>query len=151
MGVGSSFAILFNMVVVGRFQVKRLIHQGWPVAPLLLVAWTHVLVTMLKSITSKKEIFELSLPNGEQILAKLFADDSLLFLKAKLDNLRKALQIVQLFAPTSWSKCNIEKSRMISLTESDGFDYAGRTREVVGKGTIFRHLGAPLGYYTTPK
>ena len=40
---------------------------------------------------------------------------------------------------------------MISLIESDGFDYAGWTRDVVGKGKIFCHLGARLGYYTSSK
>ena len=53
---------------------------------------------MLEAAAAKKEICGLCLPNGEQLLAKLFADDSLLFLRAQPDNLRKALEIVQIFA-----------------------------------------------------
>ena len=118
-------------------------------APLLFVACTHPLVALLESAAAKKEIFGLSLPNGEQLLIKLFADDSLLFLKVEQENIKRALEIVHLFALASGSQCNIEKSRLISLTRSDGLDYAGWTREVVKKGNIFKHLGAPLGCLIT--
>ena len=66
-------------------------------------------------------------------------------------SIRRALEIVQLFATASRSQCNVEKSWLISLTESNGFDHAGWTGEVVGKGKIFWHLGAPMGYYKSPK
>ena len=49
----------------------------------------------------------------------------------------------------SGSECNIEKSRLISLLEDIKFDYAGWSGEVVKRGNIFRHLGAPLGEGTT--
>ena len=112
---------------------------------------THPLVSLLEIAVEKKEIYGMSLPKGEQLLVKLFANDFLLFLKANLQNMRRALEIVHLFAKASVSQCNIEKSRLISLTESDGFDYAGWTREVVSRGKIFRHLGAPLGCFTSSK
>ena len=58
-------------------------------------------------------------------MIKLFIDDCLLFLKIDPQSVRRGL------------KCNIEKSRLFSLTESDGFDYAGWIGNVVGKGHIF--------------
>ena len=84
------------------------------------------------------------------MLTKLFANHSLLFLKAKPNNLRRTLEIVQLFATTSSSQCNFEKSQLISLMESDGFAYARWMGEVV-KDTNLRHLAKPLGYQTTRK
>jgi len=98
---------------------------------------THLLVAMLESVVAKKEICGLCLPNGEQMLAESFVNNSLLFLKVEPKTLRKALEIVQLFAIASRSQCNIEKSRLISLIKSDGLDYAGWIGEVVGKGMIF--------------
>ena len=89
---------MFNTIVVDELQVRRSICQGYPLAPLLFVACTHPLVVMLKSVMTKKEICGLCLPNQEQMLAKLFVDDYLLFLKVKPRNLKKALEIVQLFA-----------------------------------------------------
>ena len=94
MGDGRASAVLFNTVVVGDFQVKRSICQGCPFAPLLFAACTHPLVAMLEAAFKKKEICGLCLPNREQLLAKFFADDSLLFLKADTKNLRIALEIV---------------------------------------------------------
>ena len=119
--------------------------------PLLFATCTHPLVALLETTAAKKEISRLGLPHGEKFLVKLFADDSLLFLKVDTQNVRRGLALVQLFAQASGSQCNIGKSRLISLTKSDGFDYVGWTREVLGKGKILRHLGAPLGYYTSPK
>ena len=112
---------------------------------------TYPLVVMLEFAIAKKEIYGLSLPNGEKMLAKLFVDDSLLFLKVEPGNLRKVHEIVQLFASPLGSQCNIEKSRPISLTKGDGFFYVGWIGEVVSRGTIFQHLGAPRGCYMTPK
>ena len=50
---------------------------------------------MLELIAAtKKEICGLCLLNEEQMLAKFFANDSLLFLKTQPDNLKKALEVV---------------------------------------------------------
>ena len=67
-------------------------------APLLFAACTHPLVALLEVAAAKKEIAGMSLPNREQLLVKLFADDSLLFLKVDLQNVRRGLELVQLFA-----------------------------------------------------
>ena len=67
-------------------------------------------MALLEVAAAKKEIARLSLPNGEQLLVKLFADDSLLFLKADPQILRRTLEIVHLFAKALGSQCNIEKS-----------------------------------------
>ena len=100
---------------------------------------------------AKKEIFGLFLLNGEQLLIKLFVNDSLLFLKGHPQNPRRGLEIVQLFAQALGSQCNIKKSWLLSLIQSNSFDYARWIGDVVGKGKIFRHLGALLGCYTSSK
>ena len=81
----------------------------------------------------------------------MFADDSLLFLEENKENIGRALEIVQEFAMASGSQCNIEKSRRISLSEADSFDYADWTVEVIKRGNIVRHLGIPMGVGTSPK
>ncbi len=138
LGEGSVSELLFNNRIVGSFEVKRAIRQGCPLAPLFFAIGSRPLVVAaLESSAEKGEIQGLALPGGKHLLAKLFADDSLLFLKANSDCLRKALQIVQLFATASGSKCNIEKSRLISLTEGESFDPSSWYGEVISKGTIF--------------
>ena len=76
----------------------------------LFAACTHSLVALLEVAAAKKEIARLSLPNGEHFLVKLFEDDSLIFLKADTQILRRALEIVYLFAKALGSQCSIDKS-----------------------------------------
>ena len=97
------------------------------------------------------EITMLQIHNVKQLLIKMFTGDSLLFLKAEENNVRKALEIVQLFSIASGSQCNIEKSRLISLSEEDSFDTFGWTGDIVHRGNIVRHLGIPIEEGTTYK
>ena len=85
----------------------------------------------------KKEICRMHLPNMKKMLARLFVDDSFLFLKVESNNLKQVLEILQLFNKALGSQCNIEKSRLISLTKSGGFDYARWIGEEVRKEKIF--------------
>ena len=78
---------------------------------------------------------------GEQLLLKMFAYDSLLFLKAEDRVIRNALEVIQSFDVASGSQCNIDKSRLIFLTEGHSFDPSCWNGEIVHKGEIFRHLG----------
>ena len=133
LGMGSFSELLFNNTIVGAFEVMRSIRQGCPLAPLLFAIGSHPLVTALEASAVKGEIQGLELPGGKQLLAKLFADDSLLFLKAKLEVLRKALQIVEQFAVALGS---IEKSMLISLSKNDLFDSSSWSGELVWRDNI---------------
>lgn len=152
LGRGGTYYLCFNTMIIGSFQVKRSIKQGCPLAPLLFAIYSHPLMVALKDSASKGEIQGLVLPDGHQRLVdKMFVDDSLLFLKAEQDILRKALQIVQLIVVASGSKCNIEKSNLISLAEDDSFHDDSWAGVTVPRGQIFRHLGDSLGVGTTFK
>ena len=94
MGDGSSAKLLFNALIVGGFQLKRSICQGCPLDPLLFATCYHPLIVFLEQAAAKQEITGLKLPNGEQLLAKMFADDTLLFLQAKHKNVKRALELV---------------------------------------------------------
>ena len=58
---------------------------------------------------------------------------------------------MQEFATASGSQCNIEKSRLISLSEADFIDYAGWTGEFIKRANTVRYLGIPMGVGTYPK
>lgn len=93
--------LLFNGVDVGAFFVHRSVRQGCPLAPLLFVILTHPLVLALEDAVAKGLIKGLVLPDGSNLLEKLFADDSLLFLNANNDVIKNALIIVDEFASAS--------------------------------------------------
>jgi len=57
----------------------------------------------------------LVLLDGSNLLAKLFVDDSLLFLNANNDVIKNALITVDEFAFASGYKRNVEKSKLLLL------------------------------------
>ena len=120
-------------------------------APFLFAFNSHPLIIAPEDSASKELIQGLALPNGQHMLGKMFVDDSLVFLKADREVVRNALEVVQLFAEASGSKCNIEKSKMISLAEEDSFHSNAWLGDVIPRGKNFRNLGAPLGVRTTFK
>ena len=82
---------------------------------------------------------------GDQLLLKMFADTSLFFLKVEDRVLRKAPEVIQNFAIASGSQCNIEKSRLISLTKGHSFDPSCWNGKFVHIKEVFKHMGTPLG------
>ena len=81
----------------------------------------------------------------------MFVDDPLLSLKTKASMLRNALQIMQDFATTFGSMCNIENSSLLSITEDNVFDPSCWSQVVVPRGKIVRHLGTLLGLTFLPR
>ena len=67
-------------------------------------------------VNVKKGNLGLKLPNNQQLMLNLFANDSLLFLEREL---KFALHTIKVFVIALESQCNIEKSRLISLIEED--------------------------------
>lgn len=60
-GKNSNSELLFNDHVVESFEVKRLIKQVYPLAPLLFAIGSYPLVTLLENSVAKGEIKGLSL------------------------------------------------------------------------------------------
>lgn len=137
--------LLVNQWIVGHFALARSVRQGCPVAPLFFALATHPFIVSLQAAAQGGKIKGLMLPQGDQLLVKMFADDSLLFLQDDSIGLRNALQVVQDFSLASGSKCNIEKSKLIQISEDNNYDPSLWLGEIVHPGTIVRHLGAPLG------
>ena len=140
LGFGSCSQLLFNRRLVGSFRVMRSIKQGCPLAPLLFTICSHPLALALEEEAAKGGIPGLAMQD-DQLLLKMFADDSLLFLKAEDRVVRNALDVIQIFSIASSSQCNIEKSRLISLIEEHSFDPSSWNGKIVHKGEVFRHPG----------
>ena len=82
--------------------MRRSIKQGCPLAPLLFAIFSHRLALALENKAAKGNIIGLVIQD-DQVLLKMFADDSLLFLKAKDRVVRNALDVIQIFAIASGS------------------------------------------------
>ena len=90
----------------------------------------------------------LHLPCGGQLVAQALADDLFMFLQASRENLEKGMLVWNRFALASGLHINWRKSSLISCTERD-LECLRCQGSVVKKGSIFRHLGYPVGMNVT--
>lgn len=65
------------------------------------MVYTHPLISLIDQAIERGEIQGLHIVGGKQLLIKVFVGDSLLFLKADKENLKMALDIVQIFITVS--------------------------------------------------
>ena len=67
-----------------------------------------------------------------------------MFLQASIENLGRSMQVWDQFALASGLHINWRKSSVISCTESD-LECLGLQGSVITRGSIYPHLGYPLG------
>ena len=75
----------------------------------------HLVITLEEE--AKRGFIKGLVVQNEQLLIKMFVDDSLLFLKADDRAMSNALEVIKRFAIASRSQRSIEKSKLISLLE----------------------------------
>ena len=144
LGSSSLSQLLVNRRIVGSFRVTQSIKQGCPLAPLLFAVCSHPLALALEKDVAKEDIKGLTVQD-DQLLLKMFANNSMPFLKVEDKVIRNALTFIQIFAIALGSQCNIDKSRLISLIEGHSFGPSCWNGKIVHKGVILKHLGTPLG------
>lgn len=104
-----------NGTVVGRFQLRRSISQGCPIAPLLFALGTGPLMEIPKEWQKEELIDGLKVKGKEEvaILDHLFAHDSLFILKATEHNVATLLYILKIYCDSIGSSINYNKSQML--------------------------------------
>ena len=148
LGQNATSCVMLNGGVTAKIPLTRSVRQGCPLSPLLFAIVTHPVLVMLSKLADDGNIVGLHLPSGGQLVAQALADDSFMFLQASKSNLEKSMHVWDQFALASGLHINWRKSRLISCTESD-LQSLGWQGSVIHRGSIFRHLGYPLGVDVT--
>ena len=148
LGQNATSRVMLNGGVTPKVFLTRSVRQGCPLSPLLFAIVTHPLLVMLSNLATNGDIVGLRLPSGGQLVAQALADDSFMFLQASKENLKKSMQVWDQFALASGLYINWRKSRLISCTESD-LECLGWRGSMITRGSIYRHLGYPLGIDVT--
>lgn len=85
----TSFSVLINGVRKGPITPSRGLRQGNPLSPYLFLLCTEGLIVLLKAASLRKEVFGIRICRGApNINHLLFADDSVIFYEAKVDENR---------------------------------------------------------------
>lgn len=139
-------SILLNGTPGKKFACKWGVHQGNPLSPILYVAGSDLLQSMI-NILARQGILSppLPIPDTDFPIAQ-YADDTLLIMQASSDQLVALKNLLQDFALATGLKVNYSKSCMMPINVAD--DKMADFASVFGCsiGTLpFTYLGMPLG------
>ena len=108
-----SYSILVNGEPRGNIQPTRGIRQGDPLSPYLFLLCSEGLNGLLNKAVNGGEIRGFSLCKyGPQISYLFFADDSLIFCRAKLGDVQAVQNALALYEMVSGQKINSQKTNL---------------------------------------
>ena len=110
----SNLSILWNGNRLDSFQPRRGLRQGDPISPYLFVLCMERLACFISKQVDEGIWDGVAVSRGGPRVSHLmFADDLLLFCKAKKSQVQNVVHTLELFCKASGMKINIEKSKAI--------------------------------------
>ena len=106
-----SFAVILNGQPGMRFSPSRGIHQGDHLSPYLFLIISEVLSRLIQSAVDKRELLGIQMNTGGPIISHmLFADDTLLFLRADNHISCNLVKFLDAYSVASGQQVNLHKS-----------------------------------------
>ena len=139
-------SVLLNGVLGEVFHCKRGVRQGDPLSPLLFVLAGDFLQTILNGARQKNQFtLIISIPSDDEFPILQYADDTLIFLKADLNELNTLKDILTKFATSAGLRVNLQKSMMVPINVSEERLQILASSFGCAKGNLpFTYLGLPL-------
>ena len=142
-----SFTTIVNGKQGGKFQPTRGLRQGDPLSPYLFLLCAKGLVSLMKDAGVKRKINGIAASRGGPKIAHLFfADDSLFFYRAKEDECKELVRILDLYNRASRQEVNVRKSGML-FSKNTSVESRRMVMEVLGFQRSMEnecYLGMPL-------
>ena len=127
-----TYSILMNGEPCGMIQPTRGIRQGDPLSPFLFLLCIEELNGLIKKVDVEGEIHGFSLcRRGPKLTHLLFADGSLLFCRANMEECNKALEILNMYEGSSGQKVNRSKTS-IFFSKSTSAKMQSSIKEALG-------------------
>ncbi|KAK6144547.1 hypothetical protein DH2020_021367 [Rehmannia glutinosa] len=116
----SSFSFLLNGSEFGHLTPERGIRQGDPLSPYLFIICSEVFSCILQDLQICQKIHGISISRAAPRISHLFfADDTLLFGRATVDEARHLRFAIKLFERVSGQSVNLEKSGILFTRDVD--------------------------------
>ena len=90
-----SFSVIVNGVAKGLFYPQRGLRQGCPLSPYLFIMCAEAFSNLIRQTEHQKLIHGLNFSKDLSISHLLFADDSLIFARAKVDECRNLKRVLE--------------------------------------------------------
>lgn len=112
------FSVLVNGISTEKFKSSHGLWQGDPLSPFLFLLVAEILAKMLEKAKDEGLIsgFQVS-SNGESITHLQFADDTLLFVDASLEEVQQLKIILLCFEAITGMKVNLSKSSLMVISK----------------------------------
>lgn len=109
-----SYQVLLNGEPKGHVQPSRGLRQGDPLSPFLFILLTEALISQLRAAEEEGRITGLKIARASPALSHLlFADDSLFFCKADIQQCAELSWIINLYGRASGQQLNPAKSSIL--------------------------------------
>ena len=127
-----TYSILMNGEPCGMIHPTKGIRQGDPLSPFLFLLCIEELNGLIKKVDVEGEIHGFSLcRRGPKLTHLLFADGSLLFCRANMEECNKALEILNMYEGSSGQKVNRSKTS-IFFSKSTSAEMQSSIKEALG-------------------
>ena len=142
-----TYSLSVNGNQSGRIFPSRGLQQGDPLSPYLFLLCTEGLSKLLKSANQEGFIQDVAAAsNGPKITHLFFADDSMLFCRARRDDCRKLVEILKGYGEASGQVVNNDKSSILfsSNTNEEDKICSMDILNIHRPMTLDTYLGLPL-------
>ena len=131
------------------FSSSRGVRQGDPLSPLLFVMVMEAFSRMMNVVVERELLtgFLVGLWHSEvmEVSHLLFADDTLIFCRPKVEQLQNLRCLVLCFEAVSGLKINLSKSVIVPIGEVEDVEGLSRILGCGVESLPLRNLGLPLG------
>ncbi|CAI0417866.1 unnamed protein product [Linum tenue] len=139
---------IINGEAKGFFNTGKGLRQGDPLSPGLFTLIMELLSSMLSKLRDEGKIrgfFMNDLGREGEVTHLLFADDTLIFCEASVDQVLYILSALVCFQAVSGLKINLEKSMMIAVGDVPNPEFFAAVFGCNWTRDAVRYLGYPLG------
>ena len=134
-----SYSILVNGEPKGMITPSRGIRQGDPLLPFLFLLCTEGLHGLISQVANQEEIKGYSLcKNSPRLTHILFANDSLLFCRATIQECQKILDILEVYGKCSGQQINRNKTT-IFFSKATYEDIRNQIKTALGVPEIIQY------------
>ncbi|EPS73861.1 hypothetical protein M569_00896, partial [Genlisea aurea] len=141
-----SYSVIINGAAVGRILPSRGIRQGDPLSPYLFILCADALSAMIREAATISPDIGIQInPLAPKISHLLFADDTVIYIRATLEALQRIRAILTAYAMASGQQINLDKSLLI-LSRGGDENHRHLLAESVGiplASDLGRYLGLP--------
>ncbi|XP_024015975.1 uncharacterized protein LOC112089224 [Eutrema salsugineum] len=145
-GPDVSFQVLINGEPEGNIKPSRGLRQGDPLSPFLFILCTEGLISLLKGAEEEERISGLKIAQASPPVSHLlFADDSLFFCKADMQQGAEILRIINTYGMASGQQLKLGKSSIMFGDRVDP-DLKRSVKNTIGistEGGMGMYLGLP--------